>query len=131
VGDNEPQSVPSLDERRLQLERRQASFERRYRLLELRERQADRNLKLRELELNQGRGIRFTSGQATVAAAAFGLISALIGGLIQGILTRDVEAAKNRASVEIESLKAKGNLDLEAKKQEAAEKLDRARLKQH
>jgi hypothetical protein len=49
---------------------RQATFDRRYRLLELKERRADRELKRQELEISKGRGLSFTSGQATVAAPA-------------------------------------------------------------
>src|SRR4051794_20672298 len=64
----------------------QAQFDRRYRLLELRERRADRELKRRELDANQGREIKFTSAQATVAAATLALASALLGAVIQGIV---------------------------------------------
>lgn len=96
--------------------RRQATFDRRYRLLELRERREDRALKRLELEASQGRGIRFTSAQATVAGAALALLSAVIGGVIQSVATRDVEAGKNNAQIAIEDLKAKGNINLERQK---------------
>jgi hypothetical protein len=144
---------PELNERRQQLEERrfeeelkagraeqdakrieqeakscQAAFERRYRLLELRERRADRALKTREIKITEGRGIKFTSGQATVAAATLALLSAVAGGVIQGLVTRNVEASKNQALVAVEELKAKGNLDLESNKQEATERLERAKF---
>jgi hypothetical protein len=107
---------------------RQATFDRRYRLLELRERREDRALKRQELQINQGRGIKFTSAQATVAAAALALFSAAIGGWIQSAATRDVEAAKNQALLAVEELKAKSSIELEKQKQSAAEHLDRAKF---
>ena len=111
-----------------QVDQRQATFERRYKLLELKERREDRALKRRELELSQGRGIKFTSGQATVAGATLALLSAVIGGLIQSVATSDVEAGKNKAQIAIEELKVRGNIDLEKQKQDAAERLDRAKF---
>src|SRR5262245_3956707 len=84
--------------------RRQATFDRRYRILELKERRADRALKERELEISQGRGIKFTSAQAAVAGAVLALLSAVIGGVIQGWFTRDVEAAKSKALIAVEDL---------------------------
>jgi hypothetical protein len=107
---------------------RQAALDRRYKLLELRERREDRALKRRELELNQGRGLQFTAGQATVTGAALALISGLIGGLIQSAATKDVEAGKNQAMIAIEDLKAKANITLEKQKQDAAERLDREKF---
>jgi S1-C subfamily serine protease len=122
-----------------ELKRRQQTFDRRYRLLELRERRADRAARLQEIEINrqlkerelrsnEGRGIRFTSGQATVAAAVIALLSAVIGAGIQGYVTRGVEADKNKAQIAVEDLKAKANISLEKQKQEAAEQLDRAKF---
>jgi hypothetical protein len=92
-------------------ERRQRTFDRRYRLLELKERRADRAAKLQEVEINrtlkekelqanEGRGIKFTSSQATVAAAAIALFSGVLGGAIQGYVTRGVEADKAKANIE-------------------------------
>jgi S1-C subfamily serine protease len=144
---------PKLEERRIRLEERslkadtenrrveqdakrfqegiqksQATFDRRYRLLELRERRADRALKLRELKINEGRGLRFTSAQATVAGATLALFSALVGAIIQGFVTRDVEAGKNKALISVEELKARSNIELEQQRQKAAEHLDRAKF---
>jgi hypothetical protein len=99
---------------------RQATFDRRYKLLELKERRADRALKLRELEMSLGSGIKFTSAQATVAGAVLALVSALIGALIQGLITRDVEAGKNQALIVVEDLKAKASIALEKQKQDAS-----------
>lgn len=106
----------------------QAGFDRRYRVLELKERRADRRLKSLELNISQGRGIRFTSAQAAVAGAVLALLSAVIGGLIQGWVTRDVEAGKSQALISVEDLKARANIELERQKQEAAERLDRAKF---
>ena len=88
-------SVDDPKEAISQVDERQATFDRRYRLLELKERREDRALKQRELELSQGRGIRFTSAQATVAGAALAVLSAILGGLIQRFSARDVEAGRN------------------------------------
>jgi S1-C subfamily serine protease len=96
---------------------RQATFDRRYRLLELKERRADR-----------GGGIKFTPGQATVAAATLAVVSAIIGALIQGLVTRDVAADNNKALINVEQLKAEGNIALEKQKQDSAERLDRAKF---
>ena len=123
--ESSPPSAEKVDGR---IDQRQATFERRYRLLELKERREDRALKRQELELSQGRGIRFTAGQATVAGATLALLSAVIGGLIRSIATRDVEAGKNKAQIAIEELKVRGNIDLEKQKQDAAERLDRAKF---
>ncbi|UVO28171.1 serine protease [Bradyrhizobium arachidis] len=107
---------------------RQARFDRRYRLLELKERREDRALKQRELELAQGRGIRFTSAQATVAGAALAVLSAILGGLIQSFSARDVEAGRNASQIAIQELKVRGDIALEKQKQDAAERLDRAKF---
>ena len=107
---------------------RQAVFDRRYKLLELKERRADRELKRHEIEVNRGRGFTFTSAQATIAAAALALLSAVLGGLIQGAITRDVEKGKNQALLEIEKLKDEATIQLEQQKQDAAERLDRAKF---
>jgi uncharacterized membrane protein len=96
--------------------RRQATFDRRYKLLELKERRSDRELKLREIELGQGRGIRFTAAQATVTGAVLTVLGAIIGAVIQGFVTRDVEAGKNQALIVIEDRKARANIDLEKEK---------------
>jgi S1-C subfamily serine protease len=109
-------------------QQRQAAFDRRYRLLELRERREDRKLRSHELELTQGRGIKFTSAQATVAAAVLAVLSAVIGGWLQSTSTRAIEENKTRALISIEEVKAHANIDLEKQKQEAAERLDRAKF---
>lgn len=107
---------------------RQSTFDRRFKLLELRERREDRALKRHELELEQGRGLRFTAAQATVAGATLALLSGLIGGWIQSAATKDVAASNNSASLAIEDLKAKANIALEKQKQDAAERLDREKF---
>ena len=52
-----------------------------------------------------GRGIKFTTAQATVAVALLALVSAGIGGAIQAWSARDVEASKSAALIEIERVK--------------------------
>jgi S1-C subfamily serine protease len=63
-----------------------------------------------------------------VAAALLALVSALIGGVIQGWVARDVEAEKSQALLSVEGVKAKANIDLEVQRQRAAERLDRAKF---
>ncbi|WP_298984701.1 M15 family metallopeptidase [uncultured Roseibium sp.] len=105
---------------------RQSRFERRLKLVELKERREDRKLRRLEIENSAGKGIRFTSGQATVAAAALAVLSAIVGGLIQSSSTRDVEANRSDAQLAIETLRANATIDLEEQKQEAAERLEKA-----
>jgi hypothetical protein len=105
---------------------RQSRFERRLKLVELRERRKDRELKRLEIENSAGRGVRFTSAQATVAAAALAVLSAIAGGLIQSSSSKVVEASRIDAQLEIERLRAQHTIDLENQKQQAAERLERA-----
>jgi hypothetical protein len=125
-GQNAPRQEPSSAE--APLGDRQAAFDRRYRLLELKERRGDRDLKRQELEISKGRGFSFTSGQATVAAAVIALLSAILGGVFQGSVTRDVESGKNQALLSVEKLKADASIALEKQKQDAAERLDCAKF---
>lgn len=104
---------------------REARFNRRYRLLEIKERREDRALRRLEIENSAGRGIRFTTSQATVAAAFLALFSAVLGGAIQGWFAKDVETERSSALLEIEKLKAQGTIDLEKEKQVATERLER------
>jgi len=97
-----------LAERRAQRE----SEERRHAL--------DNDLKVRELQLASGRGLHFTSAQATVVAAALALASAAFGGLIQAWAARNVEATKNAALIEIEKVKAEGTEKLDREKFETS-----------
>jgi len=128
-----------LEAKRLDLERERFGSENELRLAELEEKRAqrreeterlaaDRALKAKELDISSGRGIRFTTGQATVAAALLAVFSGVTGGLIQAWATRDVEAGKSAALIQIERLKADENIALERQKQEAAERLDRAKF---
>lgn len=102
---------------------REARFDRRFRLLELKEKREDRKLKKLEIDNAAGRGIRFTSAQATVAAALLALISAISGGVIQSLFTRDIESGKSQALIEIERLRVQANIDLEIRKQDFEERL--------
>src|SRR5258708_3575747 len=81
-------------------------------------------LKRFELEIAQGKGIRFTGAQATVAVAIFSLLSGVAGALIQATSTRSVEAQKNAALVTVENIRVAGDLDLEKQKQLATERLE-------
>jgi hypothetical protein len=105
-----------LEEKRAQRESDQRRYER------------DAELKRFELTIAAGRGIKFTTPQATVAAAALALVSAGIGATIQAWSARDVEASKSLALIEIERVKADANIALENQKQIAAERLDRAKF---
>ncbi|WP_165421687.1 S1 family peptidase [Rhizobium ruizarguesonis] len=98
------------------LSSRQATFDRRYKLLELKERRADRELKRQEISANSGRGSAITPAQASVAAAIIALASGVVGGLIQGATSRDVEGEKSKGSIAIEKLKAEANIALEKQK---------------
>lgn len=128
-----------LEAKRLDLERERFGSENALRLAELEEKRAqrleeterlaaDRALKAKELKISSGRGIRFTTGQATVAAAFLSVFRGVIGGLMQAWATRDVEASKSAALIQVEQLKADENIALERQKQEAAERLDRAKF---
>ena len=97
---------------------RQATFDRRYKLLELKERRADRELKRQELQAAEGRGIRFTSSQAAVAGALLALLSAAVGGVLQAWVTRDVEAGKIQVQLKTEDLRARASIDLEREKEQ-------------
>ena len=116
------------DELRLKLEERQAKFDRRYRLLELKEKRADRDIKKREIELSQGKGIRFTTSQAAVVGAVLALLSGILGGLIQSMTTHNVESDKNAALIEIERVKSNASIELESQKQKTLERLERAKF---
>jgi hypothetical protein len=52
----------------------------------------------------------------------------VVGGIIQGSVTRDVESGKNQALLSVEKLKAEANIALEKQRQDAAERLDRAKF---
>lgn len=102
---------------------REARFSRRYKLVELKERREDRAVRRLELAASSGKGIRFTSAQATVAAAALAVLSAVAGGLIQAAMTKDVETSRNDAQLEMERLRAQATIDLEQQKQDAADRI--------
>jgi hypothetical protein len=125
-------SNPELEAKRFEFEaeirRAELKEKRAQRTAEEKQHHAENVLKARELDLAQGRGLTFTGAQATVAVALLALISGVIGGIIQAWATRDVEATKNQALVQIEQLKAQANIDLERQKQEAMERLDRAKF---
>jgi hypothetical protein len=123
----ERQLTSDLEEKRSQREADQKKYE-----LDLVERRAQREadqrksgrelaLKAKELEASSGSGIKFTSAQATVAAAVLALISGGIGGVIQAWATRSVEASKSEALLQIEKVKAEGTLELEKQKETATE----------
>src|SRR5262249_56539696 len=59
-----------------------------------------------------GRGGGFTGAQATVAAAALAVVSAIGGGFIQSMTTRDVEAGKSTTALNLERQKQLAAADL-------------------
>lgn len=128
-----------IEARKLDLEQRRLDADTEIRQVELAERRCDREAeterhkldaenKRLELSISEGKGIKFTTAQATVAAGVLALVSAIVGGAIQAWVTRDVEASKSLALIEIERVKATANIDLERQKQDAAERLDRAKF---
>jgi hypothetical protein len=101
-----------LELRRAELEEKRAQRE-----SEGKRHQQEVELKKLEMAAASGRGLRLTAAQATVVAAGLALVSGGLGGAIQAWSSRDIEAAKSQALVDIERLKA-----------EAAERLDRAKF---
>ncbi|OPY93845.1 hypothetical protein A5906_16110 [Bradyrhizobium sacchari] len=73
----------------------------------------------------QERGLAITTAQATVAAAALAVVSAIGGAFIQSMTTRDVEAGKSSTALSIEKTKVDGSLEIERQKQAAATELAR------
>lgn len=119
--DQDPEaSKLDLERRRLELDdafrREELEEKRATRLSDEARHSADNALKQKELEFAQGRGLRFSTTQATVAAAALALISGIIGGLIQASATKDVEAGKSAALIQIERVKADASIALERQK---------------
>jgi hypothetical protein len=114
------------------IERNRLEFDYLIRKAELEEKREARlseaAFKERELALEHGRGLKFSTAQATVAAAVLALLSGVIGGLIQSWATRDVEANKSAALIQIERVKADANIALEKQRQDAAERLDREKF---
>lgn len=105
---------------------REATFNRRMRLLELKERREDRKVKQLEVDYAAGKGFRFSTAQATVIAAVLAVASALLGAVVQGIFAQGVEGGRNEAQLDIERLRAQATIDLEKQKQAAAERIERA-----
>ena len=70
-------------------------------------------------------GLAITPAQATVAAAALAVVSAIGGAFIQSMTTRDVEAGKSSTALSIEKTKVDGSLGIERQKQTAAAELAR------
>src|SRR5262249_58627801 len=62
--------------------------------LDSRRHRDEMRIKLAELRAASGRGVGFTAAQATVAAAALAVVSAIGGGFIQSMTTRHVEAGE-------------------------------------
>lgn len=89
---------------------------------------ASNDLKRRELELSASQGLRFTTAQATIAAALLSLASGVMGGLIQAIMTRDVEYRKTDAQISIEGRKVDAQITVEKLKADSEIKLARDKL---
>jgi hypothetical protein len=131
-----PSTSEELELAKLELESRRLNLDASFRTAQLQEdvekRRADERhhrdemrIKLAELRGASGRGIGFTTAQATVAAAALAVFSAIGGAFIQSITTRDVEAGKSSTALSLERTKVEGDLGLERQKQTAAADLAR------
>ncbi|MBV8751779.1 MAG: hypothetical protein JO328_02865 [Hyphomicrobiales bacterium] len=103
------QEPPSLEERKFALD------------AEIRRREAA----LKEVVSNR-RGL--SAAQATIAGAAIALVSGVAGALITAWSSQNVEAGKSLTLLQIEKLKAEGNLELERTKQTAVESLERKKF---
>lgn len=112
-----------LERRRLEadIEIRQAELEEKRAQRQLEEKRQATDAELKRLELSQaaGKGFKFSTAQATVAVSVIALASGAIGGVFQAWTTKDVEATKSAALIQIEQLKAKANIALERQKFEA------------
>jgi hypothetical protein len=116
----EPDMNYELESRRLEVDAglRQAELEEKaaQRLSEDKRHQIDAELRRLEIESSSGKGISFTSQQATVIAAVIAVVSAALGGGIQGYWS-------NRSGLELEkqkfasSLVAKATADPDRNKQ--------------
>jgi hypothetical protein len=112
-----------LERRRLEadIEIRQAELDEKRAQRQLEEKRQATDAELKRLELSQaaGKGFKFSTPQATVAVSIIALTSGAIGGVFQAWTTKDVEATKSAALIQIEQLKAKANIALERQKFEA------------
>ena len=84
-----------------------------------------REIALKETEAKRG---GLTASQATIAGALLALISGVLGAFIAAWSSQNIETGKSLTSLQIEELKAKGNLDLERSKQLATEALERKKF---
>jgi hypothetical protein len=121
----------ALDDHKIDVELRRIEADTEMRRAELEEKRAQRKtderrqdtdaeLKRMELNLAAGRGLKFTTAQASVAAAILALISGAIGGMIQAWVSRDVAASNNAALIKIEQIKADANIALDRQKFETS-----------
>src|SRR5438876_3989467 len=87
----------------------------------------DAEIQRREMALKEAEGSRrgLSAAHATLAGAVLALISGALGALIAAWSSQSIESGKSLNSLQIEELKAKGNLDLEKSKQLATEALER------
>jgi hypothetical protein len=90
----------------------------------------DAEIRRREMALNEAvaKSTGLSAAQATVAGAVLALISGVIGASIAAWSSQNIEAGKSLNSLQIEELKAKGNLELEKSKQLATEALERKKF---
>lgn len=104
-------SASALDERKFELD------------AEIRRREMA--VKERETE-HARRGI--SAAQAAIAGPALALVSGILGALIAAWSSQNIATGNSLTSLQIEELKAKGNLDLERSKQLANEALERKKF---
>jgi hypothetical protein len=126
--------APDIELRKIDVELRQLELDAELRRAELAEkvagREADENLKREELSITEklkreelsitaGRGLHFSTAQATIAAAILALISAAIGGGIQAWRTGVIESGKTTRELQIEKSKEDAASSLQRQKFEA------------
>src|ERR1043166_8876520 len=87
----------------------------------------DAHIRRRDMALNEAvpKSTGLSAAQATVAGAVLALISGVIGASIAAWSSQNIEAGKSLNSLQIEELKAKGNLELVNRKQPVTEVLER------
>src|SRR6266496_381866 len=98
--------------------------------LEERKFELDAEIRRRDMAIKEAEAKRtgLSAAQATVAGAAIALVSGVAGALITAWSSQSIEIGKSLTSLQIEELKAKGNLDLERSKQLATESLERKKF---
>jgi hypothetical protein len=116
-----------LDEKRAE---RESEFKEKQAQREADEKRHAKDAELRRLEIDNasGRGIRFTTPQATVAAALIALLSGIVGGVIQAWQSGNAEKIKADGLVAIEANRADASIKIEQRKADAGIELEKVRF---